>query len=66
MKSEELLKGTLFVSTGRRRRDLYKDRRERRGGGNSRRLPWSTQIVRSATAVNSALKRMRGIVIPSK
>lgn len=30
MKSEELLKGTLFVSTGRRRRDLYKDRR--RGG----------------------------------
>lgn len=64
MKSEELLKGTLFVSTGRRRRDLYKDRR--RGGGNSRRLPWSTQIVRSATAVNPALKRMRGIVIPSK
>ena len=33
MKSEELLKGTLFVSTGRRRRDLYKDRRERGGGG---------------------------------
>ena len=31
MKSEELLKGTLFVSTGRRRRDLYKARRERGG-----------------------------------
>lgn len=32
MKSEGLLKGTLFASTGHRWRDLYKDRRERGGG----------------------------------
>lgn len=29
MKSEELLKGTLFASTGRRRRNLCEDQRER-------------------------------------
>lgn len=61
MKSEGLLKGTLFASTGHRWRDLCEDQRRQ-----LKTPPWSTQVVRSANTVNPALKRMRGIIIQSK